>query len=181
MARPRLPRTELELVSRLKAHCDLLDEYYQKACVKGDEKYFGEIAGKLRVLVYRNKSNRPLLLDLMETAGIGILVQLNKPRGLSEQTLEEFIDGFQCAIRLPSGNLAELSRRDLISLWAQQYGAAHEDWKLDERLVAALTQGLHIGDQQIARRAICSICRTVLRVSRHFLSIHDSKHNITIQ
>src|SRR2546422_970012 len=78
----KLTRTTDELVERLRMHCDLLEEYHQKACIESDTRYLGEIAGKLRLLVYRSPSNRPLLLDLMSETGLRILAQFNKPGGI---------------------------------------------------------------------------------------------------
>ena len=177
MARSKIPRSTAGLVDRLTNHCELLEEYHRKACIEGDEKYFGEVAGKLRVLVYRSRSNRPLLLDLMKKCDVRILAQFDKPGGAVEKTLDQYISEFLCAIRLPSGELVELTRHDFIGLWAQQLGASHEDWELDERLIVALNQELNINGLPVSNIALCGICRTVLRVAEHFLAEYQEKYN----
>ena len=79
MKRPRVPREIEELVEALRQHTDLLADYGQRAFGGGDERYLGEVAGKLRLLVYDRGRNRPLLLDLMQAFGLDVQVTLNGP------------------------------------------------------------------------------------------------------
>lgn len=135
----------------------------------GHAQYLGEIAGKLRVLVHRSRSNRPLLLDLMAECKIEVPITIDKPGKPLVMDLPTYLSGLACAIRLPSGELAELSKSDLIALWSQQCGAAHEDWALDSSLAAVFSLGLLVGGQPAHGRALCGICRTVLHVATEFL------------
>lgn len=166
---PRVNREHPELIARLREHCAILEDFHQKACREGQVQYLGEIAGKLRVLTHRSRSNRPLLIELMAVAGIEVPITIDKPRGRYTTDLPSYLSSLACAIRLPSGELAELSNSDLIALWSQQSGAAHEDWALDERLATVFASGLFVGGQPIHGRTLCGICRTVLFVGREFL------------
>ena len=82
MKRPRVPREIEELVEALRQHTDLLADYGQRAFGGGDERYLGEVAGKLRLLVYDRGRNRPLLLDLMQAFGLDVQVTLMALRSL---------------------------------------------------------------------------------------------------
>jgi len=106
----------------------------------------------------------------MSEFGLDVPITIDKPRGPIVMSLPEYLAGLVCAIRIPSGDLAELSRSDLIALWSQQSGAAHEDWALDQRLATIFTGGLFVGGQPVEARALCGICRTVLFVARGFLA-----------
>jgi hypothetical protein len=75
----RVPREVAELVERLREHTSLLREYSERAFADGDDRYLGEIAAKLRLLVYEHGRNRPLLIDLMEECGIDCPITLSGP------------------------------------------------------------------------------------------------------
>jgi hypothetical protein len=128
------------------------------------------VAGKLRVLVHESRTNRPLLLALMEDTGVDVAIPIDASRGRYETDLRSYLDGLACAIRIPTGELAELSKSDLIALWSQQSGGAHEDWALDQRLATIFAGGLFVNGQPIHGQALCGICRTVLYVAREFLA-----------
>jgi len=68
-----------EMVSSLERHLRLLRDYASKAFGEGNFDYGGEVAGKLRLLTARFRSNRPLLLDLMTETQIQPLVRLGGP------------------------------------------------------------------------------------------------------
>ena len=63
-----------EMVSALNRHLRVLEEYGRKVYSEGNVDYAGEIAGKLRLLVTKFGSNRPLLIELMKKTGIEPLV-----------------------------------------------------------------------------------------------------------
>jgi hypothetical protein len=75
----RVPREVPELVEALRRHTSLLEEYCTRAFTDGDDRYLGEIAAKLRLLVYEHGRNRPLLIDLMDECGIECLITLDGP------------------------------------------------------------------------------------------------------
>ena len=165
----KVPRAQRDLVGRLEEHCRILEDFHQKACREGQHHYFGEVAGKLRVLVYESRSNRPLLRDLMSESGVDVVFNIDKPGGQRQSNLHSYLSELACAIRLKSGQLVELTKYDLIALWSQQSGAAHEDWALDERLATIFSGGFFVNGQPIHGAALCGICRTVLYVAKEFL------------
>ena len=76
---PRIPRRTQDLADSLERHLKLLKEFATKAFNDGDEDYLGEIAGKLRVLVYEKGRNKPLLLSLMDEFDLQIPIRLGGP------------------------------------------------------------------------------------------------------
>ena len=171
----KVDRPQHELVGRLEEHCAVLEDFHQKACRERLPRYLGEVAGKLRVLVHESRTNRPLLLDLMAEADVEVPITIDSPSGQSETDIRSYLSGLACVIRLPSGDLAELTKSDLIALWSQQSGAAHEDWALDERLATIFAGGFFVNGQPIHGAALCAVCRTVLHVARSFLVQVDEK------
>lgn len=174
MTRKRIKRTTDDLVNRLRSHCDLLAEYHYRACQLGDAKFFGEIAGKLRVLVYSSRSNKPLLIGLMDELDLQIIAEFDTPAGIVEKTLSDYINELACAVRVPSGELVEITKSQYIAMWAQQTGASHEDWEVDEGLHTALHGGrLNINTLPISEYALCRICETILSYARDFLKAYE--------
>lgn len=167
---PRVIRTRSDLLARLRQHCQILADFHERACREGQFQYLGEVAGKLRVLTHQSRSNRPLLLDLMDETEISVPITINSPGGSYVTDLPTYLSELACAIRLPSGQLAELANSDLIALWSQQSGAAHEDWSLDARLAAVFAGGLFVNGQPVHGYALCGICRTALFVATEFLA-----------
>ena len=173
----RIDRTQRELIKRLQEHCAILQDFHFRACQQGHHHYFGEIAGKLRLLVYSSRTNRPLLLDLMAEAGFQVPFILDQgPKGQIQTDLPTYLSSLSVVIRIPSTNKpAELSNYDLIALWSQQCGSAHEDWKLDERLASIFAEAFFLNGQPSHGLALCAICRTVLHVAREFLHLIEPK------
>jgi hypothetical protein len=68
-----------DLVDSLRRHLTLLEEFRVHAFQEGDQDYFGEIAGKLRVLVYEKGRNKPLLLSLIDQFALEIPIVLGSP------------------------------------------------------------------------------------------------------
>jgi hypothetical protein len=167
---PRVPRDLNNLLAALERHLSLLREYSERAFRKGDASFYGEVAGKLRVLVYEKGRNKPLLLALIREFNLEIPVTINKPRGNIQMTLEEYLDSLAVAIRTPSSGMVSVSKRDFIAIWAQQYGASHEDWEINEELAEALGSGMFIGQMPIAAAALRGIANTVLWVGEKFLT-----------
>ena len=81
------------------------------------------------------------------------------------------------AIRLPSQELVQVTNKQFIAMWAQQYGASHEDWEISEELVAAFNSSLIIGGLPASARALMTISNTVLSVGEKFLQTvsHQNK------
>ena len=74
----RIARPKTEMVAHLKHHLRLLKEHMQKV-VAGDDAYCGEVAAKLRLLVYEGGTNKALLLNLMDEYNIHPTITINGP------------------------------------------------------------------------------------------------------
>jgi hypothetical protein len=189
---PRLDRSEEEVFHRLRINLDLLREHSGKAFGEGEEGYLGEVAGKLRVLVHEGRSNQPLLLGLLDKLDCldaisitidGPPIRPPRPPDLPQEigwavpgdrlNLRQYMTLAGCAVKLPStGELCWLSHADAVKLWAEQTGAAHEDWALDERLAAILNYGGMIEVFGLRTHAwlLKSIAGTVLDVGDRFVA-----------
>ena len=146
---PRVPRSQDELVVALRQHVALLREYSQRAFVDGRREYLGEVAGKLRVLAYESRTNKPLLLGLMDELNIEVSLTFDKPGGRRQATLRQHLDDLACAVQTPSRGLVAISNNQFLATWAQQQGASHEDWEQNEEFVVARDLGLQIGGSQL--------------------------------
>jgi hypothetical protein len=174
----RRDREVAELIEALERHVRLLKEYSERAFEGGESDFGGEIAGKLRLLVTRSNTNRPLLLDLMSRAGINPVVALGgppvqplsgKPGPGDKLTLEEYMGLDAVGIRV-ADEFVLLDKTQLIRLWAQQAGAAHEDWSLEPTLDAILRAGTFIGGLPAAFAELRATTETVIHVAELFMS-----------
>jgi hypothetical protein len=177
MTRPsRISREISNLIDALRRHLVLLSEYSHRAFDLGDQTFLGEVAGKLRVLVYRSQTSKPLLLDLMQHSGFTIPIIIDDPFGTFQVSLDEYMDMMACAIHVPSQGLVEITKSEFIAMWAQQYGASHEDWELDGRLVAilSLSDFLEVGGLPVAAAELRTTSRTVLWVGEELIRMVDA-------
>jgi len=165
--RKRHPRSERDLGEALLEHIGLLREYGQRAFEEGDRRYLGEVAAKLRLLCYRKGRNRPLLLDMMARYDSKVQVVSSFPPGKT-RPLEEYLGELSMAIPGPNGKVI-ITNRDLVGLWAQQRGAAHEDWEHSDEMVALRYQRVYIGGLHASEASLRAVYRTVLSVSNAFL------------
>jgi hypothetical protein len=134
------PKREIpELVRTLERHVRLLQEYAQIAFGEGNTDYGGEIAGKLRLLVTTNKhkTNRPLLITLMEETGIKPICKLGgppierppgEPKAGDVLSLSRYLELEAIGITIPGGKYVPLKKWEFIRAWAEHMGSAHEDW-----------------------------------------------------
>ena len=75
-----LPRNLKDLVAALRRHVELLRVYAHHAFQERNELFLGEVAGKLRMLVAEHgRSQRPLLLDLMDELDADVRFKLDLP------------------------------------------------------------------------------------------------------
>jgi len=187
MGKYKIRQSEKELVKFLKRHIKLLSEYYVRAFVDHDESYYGEIAGKLRLLVY-NKGQDPLLVKLMKQSGVEIPVTLGGPpikrqpsipRAGDEISLERYLELLACVVRTPKG-LVKITKIDLIKIWAQQDGSSHQGWQQDEAYVTARDLGLFIGGVPAIAAELKATTDVVLHVANKFIAIVD-KNKIDVR
>lgn len=175
---PRETRELKEMARALVKHVGLLREYAVKCFAEGKSEYGGEVAGKLRLLVARFRSNQPLLLDLMNEVDSAIKVTLDGPpiqRTTGEPgpgdriTLEEYLHLGAVGTRIPSGDFVMLSKIQLIRGWAEQTGASHEDWAIDPALRAALDAPVYIMGLQATMQELRITTNTVFNVADQFI------------
>lgn len=155
MTRPaETPREIPDLLESLQRHARLLREFSDRAFQGRDYDYLGEVAAKLRLLVYEGGRNKPLLLALMDEFELEVPIKLGgppvkplpgQPTPGDEVSLRDYLTLTAYGIRTPSKGFVELTKKELISIWAAQHGAAHEDWDLDEKFAVARDSGLFIG------------------------------------
>src|SRR5262249_24368935 len=73
-------RPLMDLIAALRRHVELLRIYAHHAFQERNELFLGEVAGKLRMLVAEHgRSQRSLLLDLMDELGADVRLKLNLP------------------------------------------------------------------------------------------------------
>lgn len=174
----RIPRTLSNLVEALRRQIRLLKEFSERAFERGEVDYCGEIANKLRLLVTEFRSNKPLLLKLMDELGISVPVTMGGPpvqvppgypKPGEKIDLRRYLELPACMIRVPSGELRELSKTELIRSWAEQHGGAHEDWAQGDAFISFRDFSLFIGGRQVAVGTLAIITRLVLEVAEQFL------------
>jgi hypothetical protein len=74
-----------------------------------------------------------------------------------------------------SGEQLQLTNKELIAVWAQQHGAAHEDWEIDEVLSRLRGSGVLLMGVPAATAVLRSITETVLWVAEQALQELDAK------
>jgi len=173
-----------EMVSALERHVRLLRDYSVRAFDEGNVDFGGEIAGKLRLLVTKFGSNRPLLLDLMAATGIEPLITLGgppvqrppgEPSAGDKISLARYLQLPAVGIRVSPDKFVTLSKVQFIRAWAEQTGSSHEDWSLDPALAAVLGAGIYIGGLPAAFAELRVTTDTVIHVAERFLAEHYSK------
>jgi hypothetical protein len=175
---PRISRSTADLVDSLRRHLKLLQNYYLRAFEQGDLDYLGEIAGKLRLLVYEGGQNTPLLLSIMDKFALDIPIVLDGPPVLSGGkvvSLREYLDRDAYGVRTPSSGFVMLTKKQLIRMWAVTNGASHEDWDLDEVFIIARDSGLFIGGVPAAAGVLGAITKAVLHVGTQCLAQINKK------
>lgn len=164
-------------MAALRQHVRLLDEHAKRAFVEHDAAYVGEVAGKLRLLVWdKPPSNRALLLGLMDDFDVNPLLEFDKPRGRVHVSLRDYLNQMACAIRV-GDKLVETTHIDFIRAWAEQEGAAHEDWAHTPEFAAIREQSrqISIGGYPIGVSALRSITANVMSVATRVLEELSSK------
>jgi len=156
----------------------LLHAHAQRAFDEGDADYFGEVAGKLRLLVGEH-GNKPLLLDLIDEMAAPVTITLGGPPiqplpgrpGPGDQlTLREYLGLEAMILRVPSRGLVSFTKAQLIGAWSQEVGAVHEDRAVDEELAHALFGGIRLGGLPAAAAELAVTTRTVLHAADQFLA-----------
>jgi hypothetical protein len=170
-----LPRHLIDLVAALRRHVELLRVYAHYAFQERNELFLGEVAGKLRMLVAEHgRSQRPLLLDLMDELDADVRFKLDLPPVRDpdydkEITLRHYMARKGLGIATASG-LRMLSHSEFVREWANQYGTAHEAWRVTEHFLNARHAGMYIGGEAANVATLRRITNTVLHVADSFLA-----------
>jgi hypothetical protein len=171
----KLQRPLADLIAALRRHVKLLRIYAHHAFQEHDELFLGEVAGKLRMLVAEHgRSQRPLLLDLMEKLGVDVRFKLSLPPVQDpdydkEITLRHYMGRTALGIATGSG-FRMLSHSEFVRDWANQYGTAHEAWSVTEHFLNAHHAGVYIGGEAANVATLRLITNTVLHVADRFLT-----------
>jgi hypothetical protein len=162
-----------DLVAALRRHVELLRIYASHAFDEHEERFLGEVAGKLRLLV-AEKGQRPLLLDLMDELGADVRFKLNLPPVQDpdydkEITLRRYIEREGAGIRVGS-EFRTLKYSEFVRQWANQYGTAHEAWRVTEHFLALRNAGVYVGAEAANVAILLAITKAVLDVADRFLA-----------
>jgi hypothetical protein len=168
------------MAAALSDHVALLSRYID-AAVAGDPLYLGEIAGKLRLLVISKGRNKPLLLRFAELTGDELTITLEAPPlpplpghpGAGDTiAFETFLDLVAVALQTQhsEGQLIPLSHREFVATWAEQYGAAHEDWSLPETFEASVTVHVKLGGSKAHALTLLRIADAIHRLAEAYLA-----------
>ena len=183
----KVPRQTSELISALSRNVKLLEEYCQKAFKEGNSDYYGEIAGKLRLLAIKTRKNEPLLLEIMRQLNFRLGLSFGAPQNFVSPKgykngdpipLEEFLELNAIGIRLPSGEFRYLTKREFILTWAEQLGAAHEDWEMDEVMYLILNTPIFIGSLPAAAMELNIDASAILGLANEVISVIKANQKI---
>lgn len=138
----RISRTTIDLINALEQHLDLLRDHINKF-KSGDFKYYKPIMTELRLLVYKSKTNNPLLIFLAQQNGIALTIHRDAPPFKKQQlSLDEFLHELYFASGTAKMSLTNI---EFIAKAAQQEGSAHEDLKHDLDYIISKGDGVLIG------------------------------------
>ena len=166
----RIKRSKQELLVSLCKHLYLLRKYYNSAFVDGDMDYLGEIAGKLRLLAVKTRTNKPLLVNLMNEFDVNIKIEtVPKMENDVPVSLDEYMEMLCISVRKGDGQMAMFNHREFVLAWAQQSGSAHEDWEHDEDFSTVRSPLVKIGGVDAHAASLGAIAKTVLYVGDRFI------------
>ena len=84
--------------------------------------------------------------------------------------MHDYVKMLAYGIRTPSHGFVKVSKQDLIAMWAQQLGASHEGWELDERLLAARDCRVFIGGRPALVVELKVTVNTILHIANQVLA-----------
>lgn len=169
MGKKRIPRSNTELIQALRGHIDLLREYHNKAFNDGDSKYLGEVAGKLRLLVYDRGRNTPLLKNIMKKFNIDVRLEMIGRAFPKGANIDEYFNHVCGAFRPTDGKKPiEVTPLGIVATWAQQMGSSHEDPSLGREFAELIHHGFFINGRQIAVDELRRASKFILLVADYF-------------
>jgi hypothetical protein len=105
----------------------------------------------------------------MTKFGSRLMVVPFHPFDTAPRSLVAFLDELAVAVRDETGVLHRFTGAELIAAWAQQSGAAHEDWEQDRGLLTALTIPVYVLGDQATANSLLGLAKTVLSIGDEFL------------
>ena len=174
-------RTINDLIDSLKRHLRLLEQYHHEAFENNNEDYFGEIAGKIRLLAIGFGSNKPLLINLMKEFEIEPkqifdgppIIYRDEKKHLKpgeSYTLETLLTLDCMGAKTQTDGFKTLNKSEFILLLAEKHGAAHEDWNHPEILKIIISDNIYFGDKKIYLHELSNIARWVIWAGNNFIS-----------
>lgn len=166
-SRQRVARDVRDLVEALRRHVKLLRDYRKRAFDEADRDYWGEVAGKLRLLLLPFGRNKPLLLLLLEKYGI----DPHEIRIMGSIALPEFLNQSGLAVKNAEGHFLPLTNAELINIWATQHGAAHEDWSLTEPFDLLRSSTSQVDFMRVAAASMALIADAAIEAAERVFEI----------
>jgi len=172
MKKNKIQRQFNEMVASLESQLKLIADYSYKAFDQQQSEYLPEIATKLRVLLIRSGSNKPLLFEVAARLNLVLNITLDKDAPPVEPipgepipgetiTLDRYFDLNSVMVGTSNG-LVAISKRNLIRAWSEQLGGAHVDWALDESLKNALEAPFLIDNMPLLAQELKSSAKIAL-------------------
>ncbi|MGF1679656.1 tetratricopeptide repeat protein [Photobacterium minamisatsumaniensis] len=172
-------RSISDLLESLERHLKLLRNFYIECFEQNNEEYFGEIAGKIRLLTKTKGGDKALLIGLMKEFEIeptqifdGPPVQYpaGHPEPGKPHTLETYLTMDSMGFRTTGDGFKLLSKSEFVCLFAEKHGAAHEDWNHPEILRIIKYSNIFVGDEKLYMSELKSIAHWVLWFGNEFIS-----------
>jgi len=166
-------RTHAELIAALRRHLHLLSDYYSQCFRNGNPNYFGEVAGKLRLLVCEKRQNVALLLHLARQHGIEAKYRIGADGTITDNgegcTLDEYLERKDLQVNV-GGEMAPISHKDEILYYAEKEGAAHEDLDHPEILYRMKLPKFRLNGIPAYQAGIENTARFVIEIGRRVLN-----------
>lgn len=165
----KIVRSDEDLLESLGRHIRLLRDYNVKAFKENNADYLGEVAGKLRLLVYERGRNKPLLKDTMKKFNIDVRLEMIGPAFPNGANIGEYFSHVCGAFGSTDGKeRIEVTPMGVVVTWAQQMGSSHEDPLLDKEFAELINHGLFINGRQIAVDELRRASKFVLLAAEYF-------------
>jgi hypothetical protein len=167
----KVERSKEEMFERLKIHLNFLSIYNNNYKQSQDINWLGEVAGKLRLLVWKGGRNKPLFIKVLKAYEIEVTMD-------NGSTFDEYLNR-QAILTTHEGVRYEFTNMELISFWAHQSGAAHEDWAIDKKFEALLKSAdleIFVGGVQATELTMLKFSNNVLKTGLNFIKHIEGKN-----
>lgn len=168
----KMRRSPSELVSALERHLHLLSDYYRQCFINRNTNYFGEVAGKLRLLVCDKKNNQALLMHVARHYGVASKYRINKEAKITETgeglTIEEYLNRTSVTVNI-DGEMVPVTNRDEILMYGEKEGAAHEDLDHPEIMYKLKEIPLILNDMNMHQIKIENTASYVMEIGKKIL------------